>query len=172
MFTLWSYQGLHGSAHIPLEILRTCECVTGGTTRGSSWTFISSLERAGDECVWPRLASSTHPGCEKTVPQWQLEVSVEHCACEWHVSLILLRANLIAFHTVFIFLKQWDNYALERYWHSLEMHSAFSLTEIQKGKKKKKRSRVTHTNKPPYPCSHAPPLQTHTCRFIRTLHGL
>lgn len=95
--------------------------------KGSSWTL--SVWGGRRVCLPGR---SFHPLHTHTAQlgrrkrRWQLEVSVEHCVCEWHVSLILLRANLIAFHIIFIFQKQGDNYALERYWHSLEMCSIFS----------------------------------------------
>lgn len=61
---------------------------------GRFLNLISSLVWAGDECVWPQFPSTPHPAGRKE-PLWQ--VSTEHCVFDWHVSLILLRANVIVF---------------------------------------------------------------------------
>ena len=82
MFTLWSYQGLYGSAHIPWRFCGHVSVWLEAQPGASSWTFISSLERAGDECVWPGLPSSTRPGCEKNgaaVTTW----SISGALCLW-----------------------------------------------------------------------------------------
>ena len=189
MFTLWSYQGLYGPAHIPWRVAYTavwkntlCLCA-----RVSMWLEapeplkpVPGPYLPGGVCgrwtgLGPWLPSSPHSG-RKTEPRWQLKVSVERRACEWHVSLILLRANLIAFHIVFIFQKQWDNYALERYWHSLEMR--FNLLSLktslmQSDAHKQTRAHATrelhahphthtHTHaQPPPPPTHPSPTDTH-----------
>lgn len=187
------------SSPYPLEICipgslteRVCLCIhvslwvklLAPLIPGRFMDLISSLVWAGDECGWPQLPSTPHPAGRRE-PQWQVEVSAEHCAFEWHVSLILLRANVIAFRIIFIFEKRWDNHALKRYWRSLEMRSIFPHknsrewhTQINSRMCEQELHVHTHTyvhwhtHKVLFFTSTPLSLQTHTCRFIRTLHGL
>lgn len=135
---LWSRPyPLEVCVHVSVRLQAQLEAVSGPYRQTSaSWR-------------WVCLATTSIPYTPswKTEPQWQLEVSVEHCVCEWHVSLISLWANLIAFHIIFIVQKQSDNYALERYWHCLEMSPVFSHA-------KQARFRLTCTNKQRWMLAH------------------
>jgi len=128
-------QGLYGPAHIPWRFAHmatreivcvaesTCVCDWRHELRQRHFSGPYQQSRASRRRM--RLATASIPctASRKMKPQWQLDVSTELCVCEWHVSLILLKANLIALHIIFIFQKQRDNYVLMRYWHSLEKHS-------------------------------------------------
>lgn len=124
MFTLWSARGLYDMAHIPWRpgYMQVWE-------RGHNCRQFPGLDhQPSARGRTARLAAPSNPNMAgwETERQWQAEVSVERCICEWRVSLIWLRANLIASHIIFIFLKLSGDCALGRRWHSLEMSSVSS----------------------------------------------
>lgn len=162
MFTLRSALGLYDVAHIPWSSTYMRVWEQGHNCR----RFPGLDQQPSSSGRSARLAAAfkLHAPDWETERQWQAELSAEHCVSDWRVSLIWLRANLIAFHIIFIFLKLSGDCALGRRWHSLEMSSVSSHGKKQSDTHKQTEAHAyTHRRMSnpslhflPLPCRHTP----------------